>query len=148
KIGDFVFGTDGKGADNLCVKGLGVRKETDSGKIENLYMNGPEIFTFTLRAVPDAVNKILKKTGMTMEEIDHFVFHQANGFILEHLRKKTAIPKEKFHTYLENVGNTVSSTIPIALEQLYSNNMIKKNQKIMLVAFGVGYSWAVTVLNT
>ncbi|MCP4350625.1 MAG: 3-oxoacyl-ACP synthase, partial [Desulfobacterales bacterium] len=47
KIGDFVFGTDGKGADNLCVKGLGVRKETDSGKIENLYMNGPEIFTFT-----------------------------------------------------------------------------------------------------
>ncbi len=148
KIGDFVFGTDGKGADNLCVKGLGVRKETDSGKTENLYMNGPEIFTFTLREVPNAVNKILKKTGMTMEEIDHFVFHQANGFILEHLRKKTAIPKEKFHTYLENVGNTVSSTIPIALEQLYGNDMIKKNQKIMLVAFGVGYSWAVTVLNT
>ncbi|MCP4106518.1 MAG: hypothetical protein GY749_13455 [Desulfobacteraceae bacterium] len=55
------------------------------------------------------------------------------------------VPKEKFHTYL---GNTVSSTIPIALEQLYGNNMIKKNQKIMLVAFGVGYSWAVTILYT
>ncbi len=62
--------------------------------------------------------------------------------------KKAAIPKEKFHTYLENVGNTVSSTIPTALEQLYGNDMIKKNQKIMPVAFGVGYSWAVTVLNT
>ncbi len=159
KISYFVFGTDGSGADNLCVKTSGLRhremradaKEIidNSGNMRtdnNLYMNGPEIFTFTLKAVPKAINDLLQKSGLIMEDIDHFIFHQANGFMLEHLRKKLNIPRQKFHIYLENVGNTVSSTIPIVLSTLQKDETLQSGQRLLLAGFGVGYSWIAATL--
>lgn len=146
KIGDFVFGSDGRGAKNLCVKGSGLRKELFDGEDGRLFMNGPEIFNFTLRSVPAAIETLLEKSGLHAEDIDHFIFHQANGFMLEHLRKKMKIPAEKFPMYLEHVGNTVSSTIPIVMEHLTEIRAIKENQRIVLVGFGVGYSWGAVVL--
>jgi len=109
-------------------------------------MNGPDIFSFTIDKVPKTIDALLKKAYLTLGDIDHFVFHQANGYILEHLRKKLSIPKEKFHVFLEDVGNTVSSTIPIVLKTLQTNNILCNNQKIMLVGFGVGYSWIATII--
>jgi 3-oxoacyl-[acyl-carrier-protein] synthase-3 len=75
---------------------------------ENLYMNGSEIFTFTLTVVPRSVKDLLAKSGKTLEEVDLFVFHQANRFMLDHLRKKLNIPGEKFYISFERYGNTVS----------------------------------------
>ena len=81
-----------------------------------------------------------------MEDIDYFIFHQANKFILNHIRQKLNIPEEKFHNDVINYGNTVSSTIPIALKDCIEKKLVNNGDKVMLLGFGVGYSWAGTVI--
>ena len=135
-ITNFVFGTDGSGAENLIYKGVG----------SNLYMNGPEIFQFVLKVVPNTVKNILDKSEMNLEDVDYFIFHQANAFILNHLRMKLKIPEEKFCLDLEDIGNTISASIPIALSRALNFGTIKRNMKVMLLGFGVGYSWGSCIL--
>lgn len=152
-IGDFVFGTDGKGANNLIVKNKGIRNQakrgTDSidefGNItndDNLYMNGSEIFNFTIESIPRLTQAILDKTKMTLDDIDLFIFHQANKYILNHLRKKIGIREERFFISMENTGNTVSSTIPIAIYEAIKQDKFKSINNCIIEGFGVGYSWA------
>jgi 3-oxoacyl-[acyl-carrier-protein] synthase-3 len=157
-IGPFVFGTDGSGANNLIVPAGGLRTPFDADtaieredegnwrSAQNLYMNGPEIFNFTLQSVPKAVDQLLQKSNYTLEQIDYFVFHQANKFMLDRLRSKIKIVPEKFWLNIENVGNTVSSTIPIALDSARQLDKIKPGDHVMLVGFGVGYSWAGAII--
>jgi len=157
KIGEFALGTDGSGAENLIVKNGAIRhpEYTGTDLIEegeflknnnNLYMNGSEIFNFTAKSVPILVNDILNKSNLTLEEIDWFVFHQANQFMLNFIRKKIGIPENKFFLFLKHCGNTVSSTIPIALKEKITSIPFKPNEKILLAGFGVGYSFASTIL--
>lgn len=158
QIGEFVLGTDGSGFKNLIVPNGGLRnrynpnaKEIDdgSGSIRtnnNIYMNGPEIFNFTIKAVPKVVSETLKKNNTTLNEIDYVIFHQSNKYMNEYLRKKINIPKSKFCENLLLKGNTVSTTIPIALKDSLDNNSIKKNDRVLLVGFGVGYSWGGTII--
>ncbi|MCK5508222.1 MAG: ketoacyl-ACP synthase III [Desulfobacterales bacterium] len=155
---DFVLGTDGKGYKNLIVPNGGMRcryqenaeeKVDQSGSIRtdnNLFMNGPEIFNFTIKKVPAVVSNVLEKNNLNLNNIDFVIFHQANSYILEHLRKKIKIPKEKFYINLENTGNTVSATIPIALKDCLDKKLINKGELILLVGFGVGYSWGGTII--
>jgi 3-oxoacyl-[acyl-carrier-protein] synthase-3 len=158
-LGPFILGTDGRGAQQLIVPAGGLRmplspetaveRDDGSGNIrshQNLFMNGPEIFTFTLQTVPVAVAQLLQKAGMRLEDVDFFVFHQANKFMLEHLRKKLKIPPEKFCLNLESYGNTVSSTIPMALQTARGRGQTQTGDKVMLVGFGVGYSWAASMI--
>lgn len=158
-IGPFVFGTDGRGAPNLIVPAGGLRtpkgpttgvvEEDEEGNrrsAEHLYMNGPEIFGFTLRAVPDAVKRVLERAQMTLDDVDLVVPHQANKFMLEHLRRRMKIPEDKLLLAMENVGNTVSCTIPIALRLAADEGRLKPNDRLLLVGFGVGYSWGATLL--
>jgi 3-oxoacyl-[acyl-carrier-protein] synthase-3 len=157
-IGPFVYGTDGAGAANLIVPTGGMRRAVvpdaqavpdDSGNartVNDLYMDGAQIFNFTLRMVPEAVRRLLAKAGIDLEAVDLFVFHQANRFMLEHLRRKLQIPPEKFVIAMEHVGNTVSSSIPIALRQVEERGELKPGALIMLVGFGVGYSWGATLI--
>jgi 3-oxoacyl-[acyl-carrier-protein] synthase-3 len=157
-IGPFVFGTDGAGAENLIVHGGALRhranaKNQPTGDSTNssrdpdyLYMNGPEIFSFTLDAVPRAVQALLARTGITIEGVDRFVFHQANAYMLEHLRAKLRIPEEKFIISLSHCGNTVCSTIPIALKEAAGRGRLPPGSLVMLVGFGVGYSWGATFI--
>jgi 3-oxoacyl-[acyl-carrier-protein] synthase-3 len=157
-IGPFVYGTDGSGAGNLIVPAGGMRQrnppvedavmdaEGNMRSAANLYMNGPEIFAFTLQAVPDAVQRLLERAGKSMSDIDQFVFHQANKYMLEHLRKKLNIPPDQFFVSMQHTGNTVSSTIPIALRQASEQGRIRQGDLLMLVGFGVGYSWGATLL--
>ena len=109
-------------------------------------MNGAEIFNFTLTAVPQSVQGLLDKSGMKLEDIDLFVFHQANKYMLDHLRKRMKIPEEKFQLAMNHCGNTVSSTIPIALKHASADGKLKSGDVVMLVGFGVGYSWGATLL--
>ncbi len=151
--GDYKFclGTDGSGAENLIVKKgafktdfqLNPENEFDPG---NLYMNGPEIFNFTIENIPGLVKETLETNGLTMDDIDYFVFHQANSFMLNYLRKKTKIPAEKFYINMENTGNTVSATIPIALKDMMDKGMLKQGDRVLLAGFGVGYSWGATII--
>jgi 3-oxoacyl-[acyl-carrier-protein] synthase-3 len=126
---------------------------TDAGKAaraplrpECLFMNGPEIFNFTLKVVPQLIKDILARAQLQPEQIDLFVFHQANAYMLEHLRRKLKIPKERFELCLEDCGNTVSVTIPLALERALKAGRIRPGMKILLAGFGVGLSWAGCIL--
>ena len=152
------LGTDGSGYKNLIVPNGGLRnrydinaKEIDdgSGSIRtnnNIYMNGPEIFNFTIDAVPKVVSNVLKKNKTKIEEIDYVIFHQANKYMIEYLRKKIKIPKEKFYINMLHTGNTVSATIPIALKDCFYNKIVKTGDKVLIVGFGVGYSWGATII--
>jgi 3-oxoacyl-[acyl-carrier-protein] synthase-3 len=158
-IGPLVLGTDGRGANEIIVPAGGLRcpptadsaieKEDDAGNwrsAQNLYMNGADVFSFALRTVPPAVEQLLQKSGLTMDQVDFFVLHQANKFILERLRGKMKIPAEKFWIDMENCGNTVSSTIPIALESAIERKRVKPGDRVALVGFGVGYSWGAAMI--
>jgi len=158
-IGPFVYGTDGRGGPNLIVPAGGMRlqrsSETavavrdDGGNVrsqDDLYMNGAEIFNFTLDVVPQTVKSLLEKAGLTAGDVDLFVFHQANRFMLDHLRKRLHIAAEKFPVTMSHCGNTVSSTIPIALHHAAAEGKLGPGALVMLVGFGVGYSWGATLL--
>lgn len=148
EIGKFSLGTDGSGAENLIIKNGASKyqKTEDKNDMDNyLYMNGSEIFNFTSKSVPLLVDDNLLKNGVSKDEIDTFIFHQANTFMLNFLRKKIGIPTEKFVIDMLNYGNTVSSTIPLALKNSIKSKRDMK--KIMLVGFGVGYSWGAVCLN-
>ena len=158
KIFDFELGTDGQGKQNLIVESGAMRKQKDPGKIpfidengnffssDHLYMNGPEIFNFTIEKVPLVVSNVLYKNNLNIGEIDYFIFHQANKYMLEYLRKKIKIPPEKFYNDILMTGNTVSATIPIAIKNAWDNHLIKSGNKLLLVGFGVGYSWGATII--
>ena len=157
EIGEFVLGTDGSGADNLIVKTGASRMKTATGKFvedeeghvwhdDYLYMNGSAIFNFTLDAVPAMMTQILTKNNMQKEHVDYYVFHQANKFMLNTIRKVCTLPKDKFYVDLEQVGNTVSSTILIGLKDCISQGTIKADMKVMVAGFGVGLSWGGTIL--
>lgn len=153
-LSGFVYGTDGsgaphlmttagnlRGAETLSVKGLASERDLEPSSFD-LYMNGPEIFNFTLRVVPELVQSVLTSAGVSEEQVDLFVPHQANTFMLTHLREKLGIPPEKFPIEMADIGNTVSSTIPITLARLHETGRILEGQRIMILGFGVGLSWA------
>lgn len=155
EIGDFVLGTDGSGANELIVKSGASRhpllyndtRLDDGGNpisSDHLYMNGGEIFTFTIEKVPMLINQALSKNKLVHSDIDLYVLHQANKYILDFLRKKIDIPEYKFYLNMEHVGNTVSSTIPIALAD--STSRISTPYNILLAGFGVGLSWGATII--
>ena len=157
EIGNFSLGTDGSGAENLIVKTGGARcKQATGFMVEDedghlrfddyLYMNGSAIFNFTLEAVPTMLNDILEKNQMERDDVDYFVFHQANKFMLNTIRKVCALPKDKFYINLEETGNTVSSTVLIALKDCLDKGIIQSGMKVMITGFGVGLSWGGTII--
>ena len=109
-------------------------------------MNGSAIFNFTLDAVPALMKQILEKNQMEKDDVDYYVFHQANKFMLNTIRKVCVLPKDKFYVNLEETGNTVSSTVMIGLKQNLDAGTITPGMKIMVTGFGVGLSWGGTVL--
>lgn len=184
EIGDFALGTDGRGAENLIVKSGGMRQKDKVDDLtfdENgnpvssdfLHMNGAKIFTFTQKNVPIVVRQSLEKNGLTMDDVNLFIFHQANSYMLEFLRNKMKIPQEKFFVNMAEIGNTVSNSIPIALKDALDQSLIQypssltqypssltpnppipytsslihnKTFNVLLCGFGVGYSWGACVL--
>lgn len=146
-LGPFDFGTDGSGGPNLVCHQGGFRGATaEAAGRPSLWMNGPEIFNFTLKVVPSTVTRVLARANTTLAEVELFVFHQANRYMMDHLRKKLKVPEEKFVVALEEFGNTVSSTIPIALVEAERRGQLRSGQRVMLVGFGVGYSWGATLV--
>jgi 3-oxoacyl-[acyl-carrier-protein] synthase-3 len=158
EIGEFCLGTDGAGAEHLIVHTGGARRPNRANALEwddygnpvspdHLYMNGGEIYSFTLRAIPAMVEQTLQKNKATQNDIDLFVFHQANGYMLEQLRRKMKINGDRFFAHLSEVGNTVSSSIPIALCEALEKGLIQSGTKTLLAGFGVGLSWGGCVLH-
>jgi len=156
----FVFGTDGSGAGNLIVPVGGLRNPStvteqveqvdDSGNKRtnhHLYMNGSEISTFALEVVPSTLLTILKQAGLEKDEIDYYVFHQANKFMLDFLQQKCELQGLPFWNHPEYCGNTVSNSIPLAIEQIVFGKDVLRLEHVMAVGFGVGLSWAGCLVN-
>ena len=142
---NFYFGLDGKGASNLIVKGSGARKQI-IGDDNSLFMDGGKVFMFTMSEIPKFINMLLIKNNKTVPDIDLFVFHQASKLVLDTLSKKLDLPSDKVFRNLGSVGNTVSCSIPIAICDAIEQKKIYKGATIMLVGFGVGYSWGGTII--
>lgn len=156
EIGEVVVGTDGSGADNLIVRSLGARNKNplndaqldEDGNVvsgDHLYMHGGNVFNFTADVVPDMVEELLKKSGLQQDDVNLWVFHQANKYMINYLRKLLDIDKDKFYIFMEKVGNTVSSTIPIALCEARKEDKLHGN--VLLAGFGVGLSWGGVMLH-
>jgi 3-oxoacyl-[acyl-carrier-protein] synthase-3 len=158
-IMDFQYGTDGGGHGDLIVKNGGMRDRYTMGSDimdeetgaflrndSNLHMDGKAIFNFTAFHVPGLIKDTLQKHALKMEDIDLFVFHQANEFMLQTLRKRCGIPVNKFYIYMRGCGNTVSSTIPIALKHALNDKAITPGNKVLAAGFGVGLSMGATIL--
>ncbi|RZJ65427.1 MAG: ketoacyl-ACP synthase III [Flavobacterium sp.] len=158
-ITNFVYGTDGGGAGHLIVKNSGIKQDktkqedqlNDEGDFirndDYLYMNGKEIFQFTALEVPPMVNRLLAQNDMEVNDPDLYIFHQANAYMLDYMRKRCKIPEEKFFVSIGDVGNTVSSTIPIAIKRAALENKINPGNKVLLAGFGVGLSMGATIVN-
>ena len=155
RIGNFAFGTDGKGFSDLIVPNGGARNsigtanrltDKDVAHPDYIFMDGADVFAFTLRQVPDLMHQVMEINNDRLEAIDKFVFHQANKYMLDFLKKKMRIPDDKMFYNLEHIGNTVSSTIPIALLDAWNSLDIIPGKKVAIAGFGVGLSWAGTEL--
>lgn len=156
EIGNFALGTNGAGAENLIVRTGFSRWREKKGDLvfdENgnphssdyLYMNGSEIFIFTQKNVPVVVKQTLANNNLTLDKLGLVIFHQANSYMLNFLRKKIKIPEEKFFINMGNIGNTVSNSIPIALYDAKEQGVLYG--PVLICGFGVGYSWGGCVLN-
>ena len=152
-----MLGSDGSGAENLIVKtgasrqkaATGLFSEDEEGHIrydDYLYMNGGAIFNFTLDIVPALMEQTLHKNKLEKDNVDYYVFHQANKFMLDTIRMVCSIPRDKFYNNLHGTGNTVSSTILIGLKDSIDNNVIGPGSSVMVAGFGVGLSWGGTIL--
>ena len=152
----FSLGTDGSGWKNLIVPAgvqwsriprnadTQIRQKTEANNWrsqEDLFMDGAEIFAFTLREVPPLISNVLEASGWTRDEVDYFVFHQANKFMLTHLAKSMKLPLPKVPFSLKEYGNTSSASIPITINSELGDAIRTRPLKLLMAGFGVGYSW-------
>ena len=150
RVGVCGYGTDGAGYRHLIAptsacRGVVGAETTELAK-PTLEMNGSQVFDFTLRVIPGFIRETLAANELALDEIDVFVFHQANAFMLNHLRRRLRIPEEKFVLYISDTGNTGASTIPLALDVASRDGRIQPGNRVLLVGFGTGFSWSSTVL--
>ncbi|MFN5470007.1 MAG: ketoacyl-ACP synthase III [Pirellulaceae bacterium] len=148
-LGGFQFGTDGSGADTLLVAEGGARPLKDAiqprGRkrwASRLYMDGASLMTFTVDAIPQLVDQVLRSAGRTLEDIDWLLFHQATSKMLKLLQEKMEVDDRRLPIRLQSMGNTVSSTLPILIRQLRQSGELKEGMESLLIGFGVGWSWA------
>ncbi|MEO5645634.1 MAG: ketoacyl-ACP synthase III [Bacteroidia bacterium] len=159
-INSFVFGNDGKGYEKIIIRDGGARNPITYGSHDettdefgsvicnaNYFMDGISVFMFSTKRVPQLVNDVLAKAGLQKEDIDLFVFHQPNIMLNETIRKKLDIQEDKFVHSMAEVGNTVQSTIPIALYESIQNGRLKRGMKVLVAGFGVGLSWSGAIID-
>lgn len=147
-IGPFEFGTDGSGYDRLIVRGSGARdaRQVADSRGGALEMYGSDLFLFTMRAVPSCIKTLLVRAGLTFDDIDLFVFHQASKLVIDNLIRHMSLDKGKVFINYDSIGNTVSATIPIALKDAAAQGRLKEGDTAVLIGFGVGLSWGATVV--
>lgn len=148
-LSGFKYGTDGEGADTLIVGSGGARPAKDAIRPRHrkrwpsaLYMDGPSLISFTVAQVPKLIDQILEVAGVGERDIDLYLLHQATKKMLEQLQQRLGIGEDRMPVLLEQCGNTVSSTIPILIEDLRRQARIRPGTRSLLVGFGVGWSWA------
>ena len=156
----YVLGSNGEGSKDLIIKAGGFRdprrgnalprvkgEDGNSRRDDELYMNGSEVFTFTIETVHPLVESLLSFSGSSKDEVDSFVFHQANAFMLKHLGNKAKISPDKLPLTMNNFGNTSSASIPLTICQKLPQ-AAKESLKLALFGFGVGLSWGAALIDS
>lgn len=145
----FEYGTDGSGADTLIVNDGGARCKEEAIEPRHrkrwssrLYMDGPSLMSFTIGAIPQLVRDMVGKANLQLSDVSHFLMHQATRKMLEHLQTALGVDDQKLPIRLHDRGNTVSSTLPILIQDLRNEGGILPGSQNVLVGFGVGWSWA------
>ena len=158
---DFTFNSDGEGSDVIIIKDGGFRnpvseksfiKENISEGIErsklDLILEGMDVFSFGISKAPQSVNNLLNHFSIDAEKVDHFIFHQANKFMNEKIRKKLKLPEEKVPYSLRDFGNTSCATIPLTMVTELHDSLIKQKLSHVACGFGVGLSWGSCYFHT
>ena len=152
---------DGKGAETIIIPAGGLKnpyneatnqlKEDESGNLRNdnhIYMDGTEIFNFVMKKIPPMINELLDKYSLVVDDIDYFMMHQPNKFMLDKLAKKLNIPPAKMPTNIvENLGNSASVTIPNAITYNLGKSLLTGKNKICMAAFGEGLIWSALIMD-
>ncbi len=145
----FQFGTDGSGANTLIAARGGFRPAEDAIPPRhrqrwksNLYMDGPSLINFTVSAIPGVIQQILDRGQLQLDDIDLLLMHQATLKMLSLLQQRIGVDETRLPIRLEEVGNTVSCTLPILIQGLRESRELKADMKTILLGFGVGWSWA------
>jgi 3-oxoacyl-[acyl-carrier-protein] synthase III len=148
-LGQFVFGTDGRGANTLIVTEGGARPKDQAIQPSKrkrwpstLFMDGPELIKFSLDVVPPLIDQLLTQAKLTRDKVDIFLMHQATALMLDRLRNRLDLDLEKMPMALEHYGNTVSSTLPILIHDLRVGGHLRPGRQTLMIGFGVGLSWA------
>ena len=149
ELNHFTLGTSGAHGMRLSCSDHGEKVHLgliDDEESEGISMQGPDVFNFSLQVVPPAIRSTLAKAKLEVQDVDYFVLHQANAFMLEHLRRRIKVEKDHFVVDMENIGNTVSSSIPIVLEKMLAAGELVSGKRVLLCGFGVGFSWGACVV--
>ena len=147
-LSGFQFGTDGSGGDMLLVREGGCRASDDAIKPRNrhrwdsrLYMDGPSLVSFALNSLPGLIEDVLAAAEMERDQIELFLMHQATLKMLESVRQRLKLEPEELPIELKDCGNTVSSTLPILIDDLRRSGRLRPGKQTLLTGFGVGLSW-------
>ncbi|MGI6074919.1 MAG: 3-oxoacyl-ACP synthase III family protein [Pyramidobacter sp.] len=154
EVTGFDLGTDGSGARDIIIEAGETAMPYSSATalpivnrfgnvhtLENLFMDGRKVLDFAVKQAPQSMARTLAATGLSMDDVDLVVPHQASMVVLEQLRGKLGLDEEKFVIDLEETGNTASSSIPLVLARLAERGKLKEGMKILITGFGVGLSW-------
>ena len=139
----FVLQSDGSGYDDLIIEAGGFRDRFNQDRRKHhVRMNGANVFNFTIKRVPDLVKDTLMLANKTPEEIDYYIFHQANQFIIKHLAKKLGLPDSKIPLILNEYGNTGGVSLPLTIAAGGLERPADRPLRLMLLGYGTGLSWA------
>ncbi len=144
--GHFCLHTDGSGHAGLIIRGGGFRNRAPADPRElSLQMDGAAIFNFTIKRVPALIRDTLALAGRSVDQIDHFIFHQSNRFIMKHLMKKCGLPEERVPLCLQDMGNCGGPSVPLTMTRTLPQ---QRNEalELLLLGYGVGLSWGGAVL--
>ena len=144
-----VAGADGGRGEVLSCQALYERQPfcKESGKSGFLHMDGQAVFKFAVRKVPEAILEVLELNGLTIEDIDWFVVHQANRRIIESVARHLGVSLERFPVNLQEYGNTSAASIPILLDEMRHSGQLKKGQRLVIAGFGAGLTWGASILD-
>lgn len=143
----FVLHSDGRGWADLVVRAGGFRERfSPDPRRHYLEMNGANLFTFTIKQIPPLVKDTLELAGRGVAEIDQFVMHQSNRFMMQHLAKKLEVPAERMPLTLETFGNTGGASVPLTLTHALPGAPRERRQTAMLIGYGVGLSWGAALI--
>jgi 3-oxoacyl-[acyl-carrier-protein] synthase-3 len=142
----FAMHSDGRGMADLIVHAGGFRDRFSADPRRHyLEMNGPSLFNFTIRRVPPLLEEVLRLAGRRVEEVDQFVLHQSNRFMMQHLAKKVGVPLERMPLTLDTFGNTGGASVPLTLTHALPSPR-DRTQTVMMVGYGVGLYWGAALV--